>query len=72
MGIAYIVIAVFAGLWGYYMHITRRNMIVARSGKDFDNMIGPIVVSFALMIALILNFIFKVCVPLDLLGGLRC
>jgi SPX domain protein involved in polyphosphate accumulation/uncharacterized membrane protein YidH (DUF202 family) len=71
MGIAYITIAVFAGLWGYYMHITRRNMIVARSGKDFDNMIGPIVVSFALMIALILNFIFKVCIPSDLLGGLR-
>ena len=61
MGIAYIIIAVFAGLWGYYMHMTRRNMIVARSGKDFDNMIGPMVVSCALMIALILNFVFKVC-----------
>ena len=60
MGIAYIAIAVFAGLWGYYMHWTRRNMIVARSGKDFDNMIGPMIVSFALMVALILNFIFKV------------
>jgi uncharacterized membrane protein YidH (DUF202 family) len=60
MGIAYIAIAMFAGLWGYYMHMTRRNMIVARSGKDFDNMIGPMVVSFALMAALILNFIFKV------------
>ena len=62
MGIAYIVIAVFAGGWGYYMHLTRRNMIVARSGKDFDNMIGPMVVSFALMVALILNFVFKVSV----------
>lgn len=61
MGIAYIIIAVFAGLWGYYMHWTRRSMIVARSGKDFDNMIGPMVVSFALMVSLILNFIFKVC-----------
>lgn len=60
MGISYIVIAIFAGLWGYYMHFTRRNMIVARSGKDFDNMIGPIVVSFALMVALILNFVFSV------------
>jgi uncharacterized membrane protein YidH (DUF202 family) len=59
MGIAYIVIAVFAGLWGYCMHFIRRNMIVQRSGKDFDNMIGPMVVSFALMVALILNFIFK-------------
>lgn len=60
MGIAYIAIAIFAGLWGYYMHYTRRNMIVARSGKDFDNMVGPMVVSIALMIALILNFVFKV------------
>ncbi|RDW84620.1 hypothetical protein BP6252_02210 [Coleophoma cylindrospora] len=60
MGIAYIIIAIFAGLWGYYMHFTRRNMIVARSGKDFDNMIGPMVVSFALMVALILNFVFSV------------
>lgn len=60
MGIAYIVIAVFAGLWGYYMHHTRRNMIVQRSGKDFDNLVGPIVVSLALAIALLLNFVFQV------------
>ncbi|TAQ91458.1 hypothetical protein B7494_g146 [Chlorociboria aeruginascens] len=59
MGIAYIVIAAFTGLWGWLMHRKRRNMIVARSGKDFDNLIGPIIVSCALMIALILNFVFK-------------
>ncbi|TVY15526.1 Vacuolar transporter chaperone 2 [Lachnellula arida] len=63
MGIAYLVVAFFAGAWGYYMHRTRREMIVARSGKDFDNMIGPMVVSFALMVALILNFVFKVETP---------
>lgn len=61
MGIAYIVIAIFAGAWGYYMHFTRRNMIVARSGKDFDNIFGPLIISVALMVALVLNFIFKVC-----------
>lgn len=60
MGIAYIIIAAFAGLWGYYMHFTRRNMIVQRSGKDFDNFIGPILISVALLVALILNFVFKV------------
>jgi uncharacterized membrane protein YidH (DUF202 family) len=60
MGIAYISIAVFAGAWGYFMHYTRRNMIVARSGKDFDNFFGPIVISVALMAALIINFFFKV------------
>lgn len=60
MGIAYIIIAIFAGLWGYYMHFTRRNMILQRSGKDFDNFIGPILISAALLVALILNFVFKV------------
>ncbi|KAK8077494.1 VTC domain-containing protein [Apiospora saccharicola] len=58
MGIAYIAIAVMAGIWGYYMLHRRRNMIVERSGKDFDNFIGPLCVSVALMIALILNFVF--------------
>lgn len=60
MGMSYIVIAIFAGLWGYTMHRVRRNMIVARSGKDFDNLVGPMIVSVALMIALVLNFVFKV------------
>lgn len=61
MGITYLVVSIFAAGWGYYMHRTRRAMIVARSGKDFDNMIGPMIVSFALIVALILNFVFKVC-----------
>ncbi|KAI1353293.1 VTC domain-containing protein [Xylaria sp. FL0043] len=58
MGIAYIAIAVLAGLWGNTMLHRRRTMIVERSGKDFDNMIGPLAISVALMIALILNFVF--------------
>ncbi|KAI1127312.1 VTC domain-containing protein [Nemania abortiva] len=58
MGIVYIAIAVMAGLWGNLMLRRRRAMIVERSGKDFDNMIGPLAVSVALMIALILNFVF--------------
>ncbi|KAH8674800.1 putative vacuolar transporter chaperone 2 [Tricladium varicosporioides] len=68
MGITYLVVAIFAACWGFYMHRTRRDMIIARSGKDFDNMIGPMVVSFALMIALILNFFFKVCLSSSLLN----
>ncbi|KAI1135305.1 SPX-domain-containing protein [Hypoxylon sp. FL0543] len=59
MGIAYIVIAIMAGGWGYAMLHRRRDMIVERSGKDFDNMIGPLAVSAALMLALILNFVFS-------------
>ncbi|KAH6667664.1 vacuolar transporter chaperone 2 [Verticillium dahliae] len=58
MGIMYILIAVFAGGWGYWMMGVRRRMIIERSGKDFDNVIGPLVISVALMSALILNFVF--------------
>ncbi|PHH78024.1 hypothetical protein CDD82_3254 [Ophiocordyceps australis] len=57
MGILYVGIAAFAGIWGYSMLRTRRTMILERSGKDFDNMLGPIVISVALMAALIINFV---------------
>jgi hypothetical protein len=35
-------------------------MIVQRSGRDFDNFVGPILISAALLVALLLNFVFKV------------
>ncbi len=66
MGIVFIAIAVFAGLWGRYMLHVRRDMIVARSGRDFDNMVGPLVISVALMAALVLNFVFAVSLSLSL------
>ncbi|KAL2202157.1 SPX-domain-containing protein [Sarocladium strictum] len=59
MGMIYVLIAAFAGLWGYGMMRKRRAMIMERSGKDFDNMIGPIVISVALMAALIINFVLQ-------------
>jgi len=59
MGIIYLFIAAFAGFWGYSMMRVRRNMILERSGKDFDNIIGPMVISVAMMVALILNFTFQ-------------
>jgi len=59
MGATYILIAIFAGSWGFVMYWNRRNMIIARSGKDFDNMIGPNIVGLALMVALIVNFVFQ-------------
>ncbi|RDA83935.1 hypothetical protein CP532_3645 [Ophiocordyceps camponoti-leonardi (nom. inval.)] len=59
MGIVFVAIAAFAGLWGYYMLRTRRRMIMERSGKDFDRMLGPIVMSGALMAALIINFVLQ-------------
>lgn len=60
IGIAYIGIAAFAGIWGYSIQQVRRSMIVERSGKDFDNMIGPIIISLAMMIALIVNLVLQV------------
>jgi len=65
MGIGFICIAAFAGAWGYWMLHSRRAMIVARSGRDFDNLVGPMVISGALMLALILNFAFAVSISLS-------
>ncbi|RGP59735.1 hypothetical protein FLONG3_11114 [Fusarium longipes] len=58
IGLLFVLIAVFAGAWGYAMLRIRRTMIVERSGKDFDNMIGPMIISVSLMFVLILNFFF--------------
>ena len=63
MGITYLVISIFAGGWGSYMYRVRRKMIIERSGKDFDNMTGPIAVSAVLLIALVTNFFFQVTTP---------
>jgi uncharacterized membrane protein YidH (DUF202 family) len=60
MGVIYVGIAAFAGLWGYYMLQVRRGMILERSGKDFDNMLGPLLISLALMAALVVNFVLQV------------
>ncbi len=60
LAIVYTLIAGFAGLWGWWMYIVRSRLIRERSGKDFDNLIGPIVVCVALIIALCVNFAFKV------------
>ncbi|EHK15988.1 uncharacterized protein TRIVIDRAFT_39522 [Trichoderma virens Gv29-8] len=59
IGITYIAIAGFAGIWGYSILQSRRTMIMERSGKDFDNMVGPIIISVAMMVALIVNFILQ-------------
>ncbi|KAJ4261467.1 Phosphate metabolism transcription protein [Fusarium torreyae] len=58
IGLLFVLIAIFAGAWGYAMLRIRRTMILERSGKDFDNMIGPMIISASLMIVLILNFFF--------------
>ncbi|KAG6038210.1 hypothetical protein E4U41_004442 [Claviceps citrina] len=59
MAVVYVLVAGFAGLWGYWMLNVRRGMILERSGKDFDNMFGPLVISAALMVALVVNFVLQ-------------
>lgn len=46
-------------------------MIIARSGRDFDNMVGPMVVSCALAVSLMLNFVFQVTSGSRPLSGSR-
>ena len=60
LAVVYTVIALFAGAWGWWMYIVRSRMIEERSGKDFDNVIGPVVVCIGLVVALCMNFGFKV------------
>jgi SPX domain protein involved in polyphosphate accumulation len=59
LALIYTLFAVFAGCWGWGMYLWRSKLITERSGKDFDNMVGPFVVSIGLACALLLNFAFK-------------
>lgn len=60
MGIVFIAVAVFAGGWSYWVLGRRREMIVQRSGRDFDFLAGPLVVAGAMGLALGVNFVFAV------------
>lgn len=60
LAIVYTLVAVFAGIWGLFVYQVRNRMIKARSGKDFDNVVGPVVVCVGLVVALCLNFGLKV------------
>lgn len=62
LSIVYTVFALFAAGWGWYMYEMRIRLIRQRSGRDLDNVIGPIIVCVGLAAALVLNFAFKVCV----------
>ncbi|AEO71672.1 uncharacterized protein THITE_2124375 [Thermothielavioides terrestris NRRL 8126] len=57
MGAVFIGVALFAGAWSSWATLKRREMIVQRSGKDFDFLLGPLVVSGALGLALVVNFV---------------
>lgn len=55
LAIAYTLVAAAVGGWGWWIYMTRSRMIQERSGKEFDNIYGPIAVCLALIIALCLN-----------------
>jgi SPX domain protein involved in polyphosphate accumulation len=59
LALVYTAFAVFAGAWGWGVYMWRSRLIMERSGKDFDNMVGPFVVSVGLAAALCMNFGFK-------------
>lgn len=60
LGVVYTVMAIFIAVWGWGVYMYRANLIQKRSGKDFDNILGPCLVCVGLIAALCLNFGFKV------------
>lgn len=63
LAVVYTFFAIFAAVWGWFIYERRARLIRQRSGKDLDNMFGPIVVCIGLAVALVLNFVFKVRLP---------
>ncbi|PGH15487.1 hypothetical protein AJ80_05504 [Polytolypa hystricis UAMH7299] len=59
LAIVYTCFAIFAGGWGWWMYVVRSRLIRERSGRDFDNVAGPLIVCLGLAVALVLNFWFK-------------
>lgn len=53
----YFGLTIFSGLWSYYIFMQRRSIIVERSGKHLDNVVGPLIVAGVLMLTLIINFV---------------
>lgn len=62
LAIVYTAVALFTLIWGYAMYMYRNKLIRERSPKDFDSIWGPLVVCVGLIVALCLNFGFKVSV----------
>lgn len=60
LAIVYTILALFIAAWGWGIYMYRSKLIRERSGKDFDNVFGPLVVCVGLAAALCLNFGFKV------------
>lgn len=53
----YFGLTLFTGVWGYFIYNKRLNFIKLRDGKHLDAPLGPLVVSFAMLLAVIINFV---------------
>ncbi|EMC96210.1 hypothetical protein BAUCODRAFT_33555 [Baudoinia panamericana UAMH 10762] len=60
LAVVYTALAVLTAAWGYGIYMWRCALIERRSGKDFDAVLGPVGVCLGLVVALVLNFAFKV------------
>lgn len=54
----YFGLTVFSGIWGYYIFMRRREIIMERSDSHLDNVFGPLLVACGLMAGLIINFVY--------------
>lgn len=59
LAMVYIAFAVFSASWGYGVYMRRSELIRKRDGRDLDYIVGPIVVSVGLALALCFNFGLK-------------
>lgn len=54
----YFALTIFSGLWGYFIFMKRRTVIMERSSKHLDNVFGPLIIALGLIFGLVVNFVF--------------
>lgn len=54
----YFTLTIFSGIWGYYIFLRRREIIMERSKSHLDNVFGPLLIAFGLMAGLAINFFY--------------
>lgn len=54
----YFGLTLFSGVWGYYVFMSRRNIIMERSDKHLDKVVGPLIVALGLIGGLVVNFVY--------------
>lgn len=54
----YFGLTLFSGVWGYYIYMRRREIIMERSDTHLDNIVGPLIIAAGLIFGLIINFVY--------------